>query len=392
MQVNVNISPAILDWVMTHVQFDMLPPQIVNNLNQWSSGNKIPTFNQVQKTSKATGIPLGYFFLQTPPNEDLFLVEYRTIESVALKNPSRSLIDVMHDMELVQEWTRDYLISEGFSSVPFINAVNKQTNITDFAKFIRNTLNLTNNWFNKSRTPDESFRLIRTAVSDVGVVVMMSGIVGNNTHRPLDINEFRAFAMVDDYAPLIFINSNDSINGKLFSILHEFAHICIGENSLFNDRYSNSTEVKTTEIICNAVAAEILVPQSIFIDEWNKVIKEMDITQTIHSLSQKFKCGATVMARRALENKFINSEQYNEIAQYAVKLYNENQQKKKQSKDGGGDYYRTLANRIDHRFFKMLVNSIAEGKTLYSDAFRLTNTNRSTFATLVENVGGGINE
>ena len=45
---------------------------------------------------------------------------------------------------------------------------------------------------------------------------MMSGIVGNNTHRPLNIDEFRAFSVIDEYAPLIFINSNDSINGKLF--------------------------------------------------------------------------------------------------------------------------------------------------------------------------------
>lgn len=35
----------------------------------------------------------------------------------------------------------------------------------------------------------------------------MSGIVGNNTHRPLSIDEFRAFSITDDYAPLIFIKS-----------------------------------------------------------------------------------------------------------------------------------------------------------------------------------------
>ena len=75
---------------------------------------------------------------------------------------------------------------------------------------------------------------------------MMSGIVGNNTHRPLDVEEFRALSVIDAYAPLIFINSNDSINGRLFSLLHEFSHICIGENSLFNDRYS--TEKRLTKL------------------------------------------------------------------------------------------------------------------------------------------------
>ena len=102
---------------------------------------------------------------------------------------------------------------------------------------------------------------------------MMSGIVGNNTHRPLDINEFRAFAMVDDLVPLIFINSNDSVSGRLFSLLHEFAHICIGNNSLYNDRYSSGTRVSKAESVSNAVAAEILVPQVMFEKSINLMIQ-----------------------------------------------------------------------------------------------------------------------
>ena len=62
----------------------------------------------------------------------------------------------------------------------------------------------------------------------------------------------------------------------------------------------------------------------------------------------------------------------------------------KERGESGGDYYRTVASRIDRRFFRLLVGSVHEGKTLYSDAFRLTNTNRSTFANLIESVGGGV--
>ena len=91
MQVNVNISPDVLDWVMTHTRLDRLPVQIAEYLRLWSNGEKSPTFNQIEKTSRATGIPLGYFFLKTPPKEDLPLVEYRTVDSAALDNPSRDL-------------------------------------------------------------------------------------------------------------------------------------------------------------------------------------------------------------------------------------------------------------------------------------------------------------
>ncbi|MDE6568073.1 MAG: ImmA/IrrE family metallo-endopeptidase [Lachnospiraceae bacterium] len=389
MQVNISVSSEILDWVITHIQADTLPNQIVDYLNLWISGEKKPTFNQVERVSKATGIPLGYFFLQTPPQEDLSIVEYRTIDSIELKNPSRNLIDTLHDMDQVQAWMHDYLISEGNGPLAFVGSLKTESSFEVFAGKVRDLLGISADWYRKVRTVEECFNVIRTAISNAGAVVMMSGIVGTNTHRPLDVEEFRAFSVVDSYAPLIFINANDSINGRLFSLLHEFSHICIGENSLFNDRYSAGKKVKKVETICNAVAAEILVPQAFFVKGWNAVLKENDVEQTIEILAREFKCGITVIARKAFDNGFIDYQLYHVIAQRAVKLYNDSRKRKKEQGEGGGDFYRTAASRIDKRFFALLVNSVQEGKTLYSDAYRLTNTNRSTFTNLAGSVGGG---
>ena len=389
MQVNVNISPDVLDWVMTHTRLDRLPVQIAEYLRLWSNGEKSPTFNQIEKTSRATGIPLGYFFLKTPPKEDLPLVEYRTVDSAALDNPSRDLIDTMHDMEMIQDWMHNHLINAGVEPLFFVGAKKQEMNIQAFAAYVRDILNLPKEWYIASKSSEDSFRIIRNAVSDSGTIVMMSGIVGNNTHRILDINEFRAFAVIDDYAPLIFINSNDSDNAKLFSLLHEFTHICVGENSLFNERYHSNERVSKTESICNAVAAEVLVPRERFIQEWNSITAEMDTEKAIQTLAKRFKCGITVVARKALDSGFIDFPLYQSIAQLAIKIYNDFRKKQKEEKRGG-DYYRTAMSRIDRRFLRMLTSSVSEGTTLYSDAFRLTNTNRSTFANLLEKAGGGI--
>ncbi len=89
---------------------------------------------------------------------------------------------------------------------------------------------------------------------------MKSGIVGENNKRHLRVQEFRAFALVDDYAPLIFINNNDTNNGKLFSLFHEVAHIWIGNDDVFNDHYLSS-DISDIEIFCNKVAAEIICQQ-----------------------------------------------------------------------------------------------------------------------------------
>ncbi len=381
---NIEISTDILNWIIETINPEILSSEVGQQLISWRDGEKQPTYNQIEKASKATGIPLGYFFLKKPPVEDTKFVEYRTIDSVELSNPSRNLMDTMHDMELVQDWAKNELKADGNDEISFIGKVSKRSNVGQFAKYVREILGLDERWFEQSRTVDDSFRYLRNKISTVGVLVMMSGIVGNNTHRPLDTNEFRAFALVDNIAPLIFINANDSMNGKLFSLLHEFAHLCIGESSLFNDRDGSAAKVSSEEQLCNALAAEILIPQNAFLNEWENNIGELDEEETIEELTKIFKCGSTVVARKALDQGFISQATYQKIAKQAVYFYLQN--KKKGS--GGGDFYRTAASRIDRRFFYLLLGSVHEGRTLYSDAFRLTNTNRSTFANLAERMGG----
>ncbi|MCM1167041.1 MAG: ImmA/IrrE family metallo-endopeptidase [Lachnospiraceae bacterium] len=384
MKVNVSIAPTMINWIISQTQMSKLPQEVAENLNAWKNGEKTPTFKQVVSASKATGIPLGYFFLQKPPVEDVSLVEHRTVDSISVTNPSRDLLNTVHDMEMIQDWMREQLIADGFDPLDYVGKF--KVHNKKIAENIRTILGIDVDW-HKNVTGD-SFGYIRNAISNSGAVVMMSGVVGNNTHRPLDVNEFRAFTLIDKYAPLIFINSNDSSGAKLFSLLHEFAHICFGERSLFNDRYGFGEKVSKLETVCNAVAAEIIVPQEHFIKEWNSINSAGAEKQTVTKIASKFKCGNMVVARKALDNDLITGELYKEISRLAVKNYNE-QRKKKSS---GGDFYNTLASRIDKRFLGMLTSSVAEGKTLYTDAYRFTNTNRETFDKLAKQGGIKNNE
>lgn len=387
MTVSVDIADSVLAWIMSRVRPESLPETVWKNLTQWSNKEKTPTFNQVEAASKATGIPLGYFFLQTPPQENLSLVDYRTVDSVELMNPSRELLDTIHDMELVQDWMHNELVATGFPELAFVGALRNEKNPVIFAASVRKILNIADNWLKASKSAEDSFKILRNAMSTAGVIVMASGIVGNNTHRTLDINEFRGFAMIDTLAPLIFINKNDSDNGQLFSLLHEFAHICLGENSLFNARYASGKGVKDKESICNAVAAETLIPQAIFVKAWHTAITEADAEEAIGQLAKNFKCGRTVIARRALDNGFIDYPLYEKIAKLAIEIYNK-QRKLQKEKSSGGQFYLTLRTRIDSRFLKMLTSSVETGRTLYTDAYRLTNTNRFTFENLTNPSGG----
>jgi len=212
---------------------------------------------------------------------------------------------------------------------------------------------------------------------------MMSGIVGNNTHRALDNSEFRAFTLIDDYAPLIFINSNDSEGGKLFSLLHETVHIFLGNSSLFNaDDRQNIAD--PNEQLCNAVTAEILVPIAVFTTMWQK---DQHNIEQINKLSKEFKCSTVVIARRALDYGLIDFALYSMINDTAREQYITAKEKQKQ-KESGGNYYNTLKSRMSNRFLLALDNAVWEGKATYTDAYRLTNTNSKTFNELIRKVRG----
>lgn len=378
-----NVSPDVLNWVFQKAQNNPLPLKSIPLLQAWIDGTKVPTFSQIEDVSNETRIPLGYFFLNTPPEEKIPLLQFRTVKSEQYKDPSRNLIDTIHDMERIIDWTKNSMIES--NSEPN-EVVGSQRNVKDplvLANYIRRILGLNIDWAIYSHSAEESFKILRDRINSVGVIVMQNGTARGNSKRPLDVNEFRAFTIIDNYAPLIFINACDSQNAKLFSLLHEFAHICIGVDSLFNENHWHShPNNNVVEILCNAVAAELLVPTEPFRNKWQELKPTCSSTDDIiEKTAYYFKCGQVVVARKASDLGLINKEKYNQIANTAKQQYLDAKGRKNSS---GGNYYATMASRIDRRFFNMLLESVLQGKTQYTEACKLTNTNRITFSELAE--------
>lgn len=383
--VNVNIQPEIISWALSQTQEEKLGDKLLKHIKQWLEGTKTPTFNQIEEFSRKANIPLGYFFLQTPPAEQIELLEYRTIDSAGLANPSRNLIDTIHEMERVQDWMREYRQEFGFDVLSISGSMKKVNDVGTIVRKIRADLDLSEDWYEDCKDAREAFNCVRRRLEECGVVVMMNGIVGANTHRTLDVNEFRAFAMMDEWAPLIFINSSDSEGARLFSLLHEAAHIWIGEDDLFNDRHSQIEGVRTAETICNAVASELLVPQRHLLDKWNVYGKDVSVYTVIAELADCFHCSETVIARKAMDCMKIGRKVYQQVVQTTIDNYNQMKVAKEQH---GGNYYNTMGTRLDRLFVRALCESISMGRTSYTEAYRLTNTSRKTFADVAQRLGG----
>ena len=295
MSVSVEISPAVLEWVGQQISTKN-DTQLTSLLSRWMNKEEKPNTKTIRRVSQETHIPFGYFFLKYPPQEECDLIHCRTIDSTSIKTQSRDFIDIYNSMFNIQNW--------------MAGRYNENNSPMEIAIDIRHELELSEDFFTREKSSESCFNHVRKRISESGILVMKNAVVGSNTHRKLDIKEFRAFTIINNYAPLIFINGNDTKTGKLFSLAHELAHIWIGSNNLFNDMYFN-LHVSKSEQICNAVAAEILVPLSIFKDKWTEL--NANCIDKISALTDVFHCSNLVIARRALDLKFINQKTYTDI-------------------------------------------------------------------------------
>lgn len=381
----IKISEKVLNWI-----YDKYADKLgaaYKNFMLWLGGKKEPTVKQAIDLFNKLNLPIRYMFLNDSPKEELKLVEFRTINSKELINPSRELVDVYNNMLEIKNWMVDYSKTNELEPLGFVGCCNGITDKHAIANRIMQEMNMSFNDLNKNSDARNLFNFIRKKCEDIGIIVMMNGIYGSNTHRKLNIYEFRAFALVDEYAPLIFINSVDSFNARLFSLLHEIVHIFIGTADLYNLLEYNSFGVSKTEILCNAVAAEILIPDQYIKNEFEKIKNlNKDKYSVISGLKAIFKGSEYVIIRKLLDNRLITKPDYDELISNYKQKYIEQLNNKKSAK--GGNYNVTLKSRIDSRLAIALNSSAENGAISYVDVYRMTYTNSSTFDKLIKNIRG----
>jgi Zn-dependent peptidase ImmA (M78 family) len=212
----------------------------------------------------------------------------------------------------------------------------------------------------------EAFRRLIGEADDHGVLVMVSGIVGSNTHRKLDPQEFRGLALADELAPVIFINGSDTKSAQIFTLAHELVHIWLGESGV-DDPDMSVTPSHSTEHWCNEVAAEFLLPatamQGISLDR-------DELTEELERLARQFKVSTLVVLRRLFDAGYFTLSQY--VDAYAAERDRILAIMEERSARGeGGNFYNTQPVRLSKRFAKALIQSTLEGQTLHRDAFQM---------------------
>ncbi len=375
----VEVKTEILQWACDRAGFDHdALSKKFPRLSAWESGEEKPTLRQLENFAKTVHAPIGFFFLSEPPIERVPIPDLRTVANERKGRPSPDFLDTLYICQQRQEWYRDFARTVGDIPLGFVGSAHLNDDIVRIASKIRDVLGFNLEERRTLPTWTEALRRFIELADKCGVLVMVSGVVGSNNRRKLDTSEFRGFALCDNLAPLIFINGSDSKSAQMFTLAHELAHIWLGESAVSDIEASSAPDNKI-ELWCNQVAAELLVPLDDFRDEYNK---NTDLNVELSRLAKRYKVSTLVILRRIHDAGGLNARQFWTAYQKEVERL--------QALPGGsgGNFYRTLGSRVGKRFARALVVSTLEGRSSYTEAFRLLGFKKmSTFNDLGHSLG-----
>ena len=228
MTLRVDIEPPMLLWACERTGWDVADaearfPKFAEWIADDPEARRKPTLKQLEKFAQAVHVPLGMLFLREPPEERLPIADFRTLDAHHTARPSPELLDTVYAMQRRQGWLHDFLVEEGADPVDFVGSARLSDSPDVVGGEMRRLLGLTDDWASHVRTWEAAVGELRRTIERQRVIAVINGVVGNDTHRPLDVEEFRGFALTDRMAPLVFVNGADAKSAQMFTLAHELA-------------------------------------------------------------------------------------------------------------------------------------------------------------------------
>jgi len=378
----VAVRPDLLRWARERagLQVEDLVGRFPK-LAAWERGELSPTFNQLESFAKVTHVPFGFLFLPEPPDLPMPIRDFRTVGNRQPGAVSPALLDTIYAMQRRQAWLREERLDCDAEPLAFVGSARLSDAPDAVGREMRRLLGLGDGWAGQVRTWQDAVSALRASIEELGVIAVINGIVGNDTHRSLNVEEFRGFALSDDLAPLIFVNGADAKSAQMFTLAHELAHIWLGAEgaglSGFPGIFPDGGRV---ESFCDRAAAEFLVPAAELQALWPRVKRD---ASPFEMLARAFKVSPIVTGRRAMDLGLTDRAAFFDF----YEAYVQRERKRKPQGSGGGSFYNNQNVRVGRLFAIQVMRAAKEGRIGFKEAYDLTGLHGGTFQDYARRLG-----
>ena len=375
------INPEILKWARktAKISFEKSASTIskkcpIDRIKEWESHEckDFPTIKQVEKLARLYRRPVDIFFLPFIPKDFPPLKDFRRNKEVGLNT---ALIFMMREVQEKQEWLSMLMKKNKQKKLEFAGKFNIKSSVDVVARDIRKTLGISS-----KEASEKPLKYWVQKAESKKIYISLS----SNYHTRLKLNsdDFKGFVIADNFAPFVFLNSDDWEQGQLLTLVHELVHIWIGVSGISNETEINppfSNEAHPVEKFCNEVTALALLPE-------DKVtsflpLKDAITFKNIVRAGKKLGVNNTTLINRALTLGIIDKEKFNGFRKESDNLWKEFLEKESQKKKsaGGPNYYVMQLRRSSKAFANIVMDFYKRGKVNGSDASRLLKVKEGNF-------------
>ncbi len=360
---NVEVEPSVLSWAIKSSGWSeegILKRLHVNKhiFNSWLKCEKKPTLKQLEDLSSAIKRPLAVFFLSEPPKEKPLPKDYRMLPEKEGEFDKKTILAIRRARRL-QRISKE--LSENIHE-DIKTAIIHTTELSDEPKEVaeryRDLFNIGETQ-KKWVTSYNAFNALRDLIEDKNILVFQI---------PMPVEDARGFTLVDDSPAIIVVNSKDQIEARLFTLLHEFGHVILGESGISMSEYGLFLEkIDKVEKWCNDFASAFLLPEFIAKNEFSLNKEEITETKTLNRLSRRLKVSKAMLLYNMLKLNFISLAQYKSVLdRYKPEL----KSKKKGGKKGFAAQTadkRCLSEK-GQKFVALVMSNVEKGYITHSDA------------------------
>ena len=260
------VKPELLRWAKRTAGLDEVAAAkkadvSVDQLQSWEQGRSRPSIPQLRHLAKVYKRPIAVFYLPEPPQGFSVPKDYRRVSSLASHAPSTELVFQMREAQSRRELFEElYQQTEG-PVLPISMTANVQETPEAVATRLREFLDVSVQDQHQWKDPYEGLNGWRTAFEGAGVLVFQMSDV------PWE--EARGFSVYSEPFPLAVINSKDSPTARIFTMLHELAHLALRQGGICDlaEEALEDTMQDQVEVFCNAVAGATLMPKGAFLQD-----------------------------------------------------------------------------------------------------------------------------
>lgn len=347
----IEINPQIFKWARQelNLSFNAIAEGLKRReeeIEKWELGEDYPTYAQLEKLAyKIFQVPIATFFLPEPPEDISIKRNFRSLPDYLLELTSYRSLLAIKKAEFLRTVLSDIYVSNPSSTSRFKDiSVNDESDPSVLAIRIRSELEINLSKQKSFKSKYDAFNYYRESIEEFGIFTFQLKLEGD-----------RAFCLDDDEFPIIVVNSGDAITSKIFSLFHELVHIILNSNSILKDYSTDFYKTNKTEIFCNKVASEILVPTSEFLSHQELTSNNFRWSEnTIKKISNDYSVSREVIFRKLLDLGFATEVQYRELKQKWDAEY--------LNRAGGGNYYSNKISALGRNFILKVLDTYTKGR------------------------------